>query len=203
MSNYRYIEMAALGRHASPPAGQQTMTLHDHDYRHLRVRTQIRHIVPFAEPLSMALRTAFAAALRFLRARRDLSQGDLALHRDQSHVSRLEAGQRGVTLQVSDDLAKALGVDPMTLLAIAYAAEHQTSPREILSRLEADLSKLNLLDDCIPLDATAQAHPVAAVAGTLRSQIEELKAQGLTQAEIARRLGVSEATVSRHLRKAE
>ncbi|MFY1008069.1 helix-turn-helix domain-containing protein [Pseudomonas juntendi] len=151
----------------------------------------------------MALRTAFAAALRFLRARRDLSQGDLALHRDQSHVSRLEAGQRGVTLQVSDDLAKALGVDPMTLLAIAYAAEHQTSPREVLSRLEADLSKLNLLDDCIPLDATAQAHPVAAEAGTLRSRIEELKAENLSQAEIARRLGVSGATVSRHLHKSK
>lgn len=55
----------------------------------------------------------------------------------------------------------------------------------------------------IPLDATAQAHPVAAVAGTLRSQTQELKAQGLTQAEIARRLGAPQATVSRHLRKAE
>lgn len=149
----------------------------------------------------MALRTAFAAALRFLRAHRDLSQGDLALHRDQSHISRLEAGQRGVTLQVTDDLAKAMGVEPMTLLAIAYAAEHETSPREILKRLEADLDELHLLDACIPLDATAQAHPVASEAETLRSRIQELKTEGLAQAEIARRLGVSGATVSRHLNK--
>ncbi|WP_447741794.1 helix-turn-helix domain-containing protein [Pseudomonas laurentiana] len=151
----------------------------------------------------MALRTAFAAALRFLRARRDLSQGDLALLRDQSHVSRLEAGQRGVTLQVSDDLAKALGVEPMTLLAVAYAAEHGTSPREILIRLETDLRHLKLLDDLVPLDAPPQAHPVVSEAETLRSRIQELKAQGLSQAEVARRLGVSGATVSRHLRRSE
>lgn len=149
----------------------------------------------------MALRTAFAAALRFLRARRDLSQGDLALDRDQSHISRLEAGQRGVTLQVSDDLARALGVEPMTLLAMAYAAEHGTSPREVLSRLEAELEQMNLLDDSIPLDTTAQPHPVAAQAETLRKRIQAMKAQGLSQAEVARQLGISGATVSRHLRR--
>lgn len=151
----------------------------------------------------MSLRPAFAAALRFLRARRDLLQGDLALHRDQSHVSRLEAAQRGVTLQVSDDLAKALGVEPMTLLAVAYAAEHGTPPREIVARLEADLKKLNLLDEVIPLEPASQAHPVAVEAEILRKRIQALKAQGLSQAEIARQLGVSGATVSRHLRRVE
>ncbi|MFR0713632.1 helix-turn-helix domain-containing protein [Enterobacterales bacterium BD_CKDN230030183-1A_HGKHYDSX7] len=151
----------------------------------------------------MPLRTAFAAALRFLRARRDLSQGDLALIRDQSHVSRLEAGQRGVTLQASDDLAKALGVEPMTLLAVAYAAEHGTSPREVLNRLETDLRQLRLLDDCVPLDAPPQLHPVVSEAETLRSSILELKGQGLSQAEIGRRLGVSGATVSRHLKNSK
>lgn len=179
------------------------MTLRANDYKHLRVTTQTRHIVPFVERTSMALRTAFAAALRFLRARRDLSQSDLALLRDQSHVSRLEAGQRGVTLQVSDDLAKALRVEPMTLLAVTYAAKHGISPREILSRLEADLGHLNLLDDSIPLDPTVLVHPVVSEAETLRSRIHELKGQGLSQAEVARRLGVSGATVSRHLRKVD
>lgn len=89
----------------------------------------------------------------------------------------------------------------MTLLAVAYAAEHGISPREILSRLAADLGQLDLLDDCIPLDATALVHPVVSEAESLRLRILELKAQGLSQAEVARRLGVSGATVSRHLRK--
>lgn len=151
----------------------------------------------------MSLRPAFAAALRFLRARRDLLQGDLALHRDQSHVSRLEAGQRGVTLQISDDLAKALGVQPMTLLALAYAAEHGTSPRTILARLEADLKELNVLDNVIPLEPASRAHPVVVEAEILRKRIQALKAQGLSQAEIARQLGVSGATVSRHLHRLE
>lgn len=149
----------------------------------------------------MPLRTAFASALRFLRAHRELSQGDLALERDQSHVSRLEAGQRGVTLQVSQDLAKALGVDPLTLLAVTYAAEHAVSPREILQRLEADLMRMELLDKLVSLNAPAQAHPVVAQADTLRARIQELKARDLSQAEIARQLGVSGATVSRHLRR--
>ena len=151
----------------------------------------------------MALRTAFAAALRFLRGRRGLSQSDLGCLRDQSHISRLEAGQRSVTLQFSDDLSKALAVDPMTLLAVAYAAERGTTPREVLGRLEADLGQLNLLDDLIPLDVAAQAHPVVSEAETLRSRSLDLKAEGLSQAEIARQLGVSGATVSRHLRKAQ
>ncbi|MGF6399353.1 DNA-binding NarL/FixJ family response regulator [Pseudomonas frederiksbergensis] len=111
--------------------------------------------------------------------------------------------QRGVTLQVSDDLAKALGVDPLNLLTVAYAAEHAASPREILQRLEADLIKMDLLDAAISLDASAQEQSVTAQAEALRARIQELKAQGLSQAEIARQLGVSGATVSRHLRKAD
>ncbi|WP_027906802.1 helix-turn-helix domain-containing protein [Pseudomonas taiwanensis] len=149
----------------------------------------------------MALRTAFAAALRFLRAHRDLSQADLGGQRDQSHVSRLEAAQRNVTLKVSEDLAKALELDPMTLLTVVYAAERGTSPRQILKSIKIDLEKAGLLDADIPLNPASQVHPISAQAATLRKRILELKAQDLSQAEIARQLGVSGATVSRHLHK--
>lgn len=49
MSNYRYIEKASSGLVRISATGQQTVGLHSNDYKHLRVTTQIRHIVPFTE----------------------------------------------------------------------------------------------------------------------------------------------------------
>lgn len=73
--------------------------------------------------------------------------------------------------------------------------------RDILQRLEAGLIRMELLDGLVSLDAPAQAYPVAAQADTLRARIQERKARDLSQAEIAKQLGVSGATVSRHLRR--
>jgi hypothetical protein len=42
--------------------------------------------------------------------------------------------------------------------------------------------KMDLLDAAIPLDASAQEHPVTALAEALRPRIQELKVQGLSQA---------------------
>lgn len=149
----------------------------------------------------MSLRTAFAAALQFLRAHRQLSQQGIANQTDQSHISRLEAGARSVSLEVSQELAEALRLDPMSLLTIVYAAERGQSPREILSRIQDDLESSDLLDASIPSKPVQAVHPVVAEALELKSKIIGLMAEGLTQAEVARRLGVSRSTVSKHLQK--
>lgn len=149
----------------------------------------------------MSLRTAFAVALKFLRVRRQLSQLDLAKHRDQSYISRLESGANAVTLEVSNELAQELKLDPMSLLAVTYAAERGQSPREVIAGLQADLEAAGLLDASFPLQPDAIPHPVVAEAQALNEQILAHMVQGLSQAETARRLGVSRETVSRHLRK--
>ena len=149
----------------------------------------------------MSLRTAYAAALQLLRTRGEISQRELADAVDPSYVSRLEAGTRSVTLDVSHGLAKALGVDPLTLLALAYAAERGQTPRQVVDQLVRDLESTGLLGSEIPPLPSKRTHPVVAASLELRAQIRELIDQGFSQAEVARRLGVSRQTVSNRLKK--
>ncbi|KRP60171.1 MULTISPECIES: helix-turn-helix domain-containing protein [Pseudomonas] len=149
----------------------------------------------------MSLRTAYAAALQLLRTRGEISQRELADAVDPSYVSRLEAGTRSVTLDVSHELAKALGVDPLTLLALAYAAERGQTPRQVVDQLVRDLESTGLLGSEIPPLPSKRTHPVVAASLELRAQIRELIDQGFSQAEVARRLGVSRQTVSNRLKK--
>ena len=149
----------------------------------------------------MSLRIAYAAALRFLRKRGELSQQHLAPAVNPSYVSRLESGTRSVTLDVSQELAKALNVDPLTLLALAYAAERDQTPQEVVHHLLGDLSDQDLLTSKIPAEITKDPHPEVVAGLELHAQIVELMDQGLTQAEVARRLGIARQTVSNHLKR--
>ena len=149
----------------------------------------------------MSLRIAYASALRFLRTRSEVSQQQLAPAANPSYVSRLEAGARSVTLDVSQELAKALNVDPLTLLVLAYAAERDQTPQEVVNHLWGDLSDQDLLGSKIPSGITKDPHPEVVAGMELHAQIIELMDQGLTQAEVARRLGIARQTVSNHLKR--
>ena len=149
----------------------------------------------------MSLRTAYAAALQLLRTRRETSQRELADAVDPSYVSRLEAGTRSVTLDVSHELAKALGEDPLTLVTLAYAAERRLTPQQVVDQLVKDLELTGLLGNEVPALPSKKAHPVVTASLELREQIKKLIDQGLTQAEVARKLGISRQTVSNRLKK--
>ncbi|MGE8439229.1 MAG: helix-turn-helix domain-containing protein [Pseudomonas palmensis] len=148
----------------------------------------------------MSLRTAFAAALQLLRTHRESSQQDLAEAVDPSYISRLESGARSVTLDVSQDIAKALGVDPLTLLTLAYAAERGQTPQQVLDHLAKDLESTGFLGSEIPALPSKKPHPIVAASLELREQIKGLVDQGYSQAEVARKLGISRQTVSNRLK---
>lgn len=149
----------------------------------------------------MSLRIAYASALRFLRKRNEVSQHDLAPAANPSYVSRLEAGARSVTLDVSQELAKALNVDPLTLLVLAYAAERDQTPQEVMNHLLGDLRAQDLLTSKIPSGIAKIPHPEVVAGMDLHAQIIGLMDQGLTQAEVARLLGIARQTVSNHLKR--
>lgn len=149
----------------------------------------------------MSLRISYAAALQFLRVHRESSQQKLGQAADQSYISRLESGTRSVTLDVSQELAQALGVDPLTLLVLAYASDRGQTPHQVLDHLLTDLTKTGLLDSEIPSLPSKRTHPISAAAEQLHAQIKVLVAKGLSPSEIARRLGVARQTVSNHLKK--
>lgn len=149
----------------------------------------------------MSLRIAYAAALRFLRKRSEVSQQQLAAAANPSYVSRLESGARSVTLDVSQELAKALNVDPLTLLVLAYAAERDQTPQEVMEHLLGDLSAEGLLAIKIPSGLARDPHPEVVAGLELNARIKVLMDQGLSQAEVARQLGVARQTVSNHLKR--
>lgn len=147
----------------------------------------------------MSLRNAFGAALQFLRANKRLSQREISTHIDPSHVSRLEAAQRSVSLEVSRELAQALNLDPMSLLALVYAADTGESPRTIIRRAYEDLESLALLDATLPGEPTKIEHPRIVGAAELKQKIMRLMAEGNSQADVARLLGIAKSTVTRRL----
>jgi transcriptional regulator with XRE-family HTH domain len=149
----------------------------------------------------MSLRIAYGSTLKFLRARQDASQEDLGHAIDRSYISRLERGERSVTLDVSHSLAEALYVDPLTLLVLTYAAERGQTPQQVVDHLLSDLAANGLNGSRIPSLPPEAPHPVTVAAEQLRARIKELIDQGLSQAEVARRLGVARQTVSNHLKK--
>lgn len=64
------------------------------------------------------LREILGSNVRQLRQKKNWSQEELAGRADlsQTYVSQLESGQRAVTIDVLDQLARALGVPPDQLL---------------------------------------------------------------------------------------
>lgn len=146
----------------------------------------------------MTLREAFASALQFLRARRGLSQYDIAPSVAQSYVSRLEAGKRSVSLEMSAELADAIGLHPLSFLALVYAAKDGRPAHEIIRLAEQQLSEALLLQVMIAPDRERlpQRRKVGA-ALTARAVLEQ-KNHGKTQAEAARSLQISTSTVGRY-----
>lgn len=149
----------------------------------------------------MSLRSAFASTLQALRAHRGLTQKDISDTTDPSHVSRLEAGTRSVSLEVSQELAQAMGLQPVSLITMVYASKDGTTAREILQKVQGDLDALGLLDTPIPAEPVKVVHPRVTEAAELKRKILELIAEGKSQAEAARHLKVSPSTVTKHLKK--
>ncbi|MGV8863493.1 MAG: helix-turn-helix domain-containing protein [Pseudomonas sp.] len=146
----------------------------------------------------MSLRQAFADALKFARRMRGLSQLQISGSLDASYISRLEAAQSSVTVEASDELAHGLNLEPLSLLSLAYAAEQNLTPKEVLQRVTDELKRLALLDVRVARDTEHVNHAFTAKGAQTTLAVQELKREGHNQAEVARRLGLSTSTVGRH-----
>ncbi|WP_164705644.1 helix-turn-helix domain-containing protein, partial [Pseudomonas viridiflava] len=102
----------------------------------------------------MSLRYSFAASLQLLRTRKGLLQEDIANvggSVSQPYVSKLELGKSVVSLDSSYQLAAALNVEPITLLALTVASHKHVTAREILLTALAELDALELADASLPM----------------------------------------------------
>ncbi|MNF85247.1 hypothetical protein D3C84_676350 [compost metagenome] len=98
----------------------------------------------------MVLRKAYAAVLQLLRTRLGLSQHGIALTVTQSHVSQLEAVKTSATLEVSQELAGAMRLHPISFLSPVHAAQDQKTAREVLHLALEELDAMGLLDASLP-----------------------------------------------------
>lgn len=146
----------------------------------------------------MQLRRAYANTLRFLRERKGLNQLELAGAVDASYISRLEHGESAVTIETNESLAEALEITPLAVLALVHGAKRGVSAREMLKQASEELQRLELMDSLIPTDQDGPMHPQVAKGMETTKAVQALKANGLSQAEIARELNLSTSTVGRH-----
>jgi transcriptional regulator with XRE-family HTH domain len=87
----------------------------------------------------MERKIAFGLALRKSRLHRGLSQETLAP--SQAYVSEVENGKKSPSIEKVEDLAKALDIHPITLLAKSYLLEGE-DVSTLLKRVELELNDL-------------------------------------------------------------
>lgn len=144
------------------------------------------------------LRHAIAAALTHVRQQQRVLLTDLEEGVTASHLSRIERSERGVTVEKLDEIARQLGVHPLTLLALAYGADEIVRPTDLLKQVSKEVAGLGGSVAPLLIKADTRTHARVAAAQERREEVQRLKAQGLTKAEVARELGVSKQTVGRH-----
>ncbi|HVZ43177.1 MAG TPA: helix-turn-helix transcriptional regulator [Ramlibacter sp.] len=89
----------------------------------------------------MPQKPSFAAALKTVRKARGLSQEAFSEVSSRTYLSSLERGLKSPTLNKIESLSEALGVHPLTLLALAYAADDK-SLQKLLARVSAELDEM-------------------------------------------------------------
>ncbi|AJA14090.1 helix-turn-helix protein [compost metagenome] len=143
------------------------------------------------------LRHSLAAALRHVRRQQQVLLTDLEEGVTASHLSRVERAERGVTIEKLDEIARQLGVHPLSLLALAYSAEEATRPSDLLKQVSKEVTVLAGGSEPLIVDQE-EGHSRVAAAAKRREDVQRLKDEGLTKAEVARALAVSKQTVARH-----
>ena len=145
----------------------------------------------------MSLRKAYAATLQWLRVRQGWSQADLQQQTDQAHISRLEASTTSATVDLSADLAKALGLMPLSFLTLVAAADEGKTARSVLNDTMKELMQLGVLDEQLPAEPQKLTTPQRIAAAERLKAVRDLKAAGLSQAEVCRQLELPKSTVNR------
>jgi len=91
----------------------------------------------------MAHQDFFCQALRRARKARGMTQEDFSTMSSRTYVSMLERGERSPTLAKINELSEALGIHPLTLLALAYAGPVGPAEiRKLLTEIEREATAL-------------------------------------------------------------
>ncbi|MBK0057186.1 XRE family transcriptional regulator [Pseudomonas sp. S44] len=159
--------------------------------------------------LQMSLREPLAAVLRLTRTARNLSQEDFHGRVEARQMNNIERAKSNPTLSSLEDIAIALDVDLVALVAVASAHDRNQTPKEFLKDLACEITKLEKLGVLDKLDGEFTDGKLQSVHGRVRSgaanraAVLQCKAEGKTQKETAELLGLAKSTVSKLWKEAK
>ncbi|MQT71329.1 HTH domain-containing protein [Pseudomonas sp. FSL R10-0071] len=145
---------------------------------------------------------ALAVVVRGIRRGQGLSQEDIN-NLGRSHFSRIERGEVSIGLDVLVRLAGILDLDPATLLLMATSMQNHESFKDGQKRLTKQLARIRKAGIDLEIESqarTGKPHPGRPARPDAARNTIEAKQWGISVAEIAERLGLSEATVRRYLK---
>ncbi len=152
----------------------------------------------------MSLKNELAATLRAIRKQRGATYAELEDVSAQATISLIEQAKIGVKIDRLAKLAQALDIDLIALLTLAVCMQNDERPEDVLARAAQDvkafeavggLEQMRLNFDDGDLRARSRGRPGNQARATV---VRELKAQGLTQTQVAQKLGLANSTVHRY-----
>lgn len=90
----------------------------------------------------MMSKSSLPETLRRLRKVRGLSQEAFSDVSSRTYLSSLERGLKSPTLNKLEDICAVLEVQPLTLLALAYAAGDAQGARKLLAQVKQEVESL-------------------------------------------------------------
>lgn len=151
----------------------------------------------------MPMREPLAAVLRLTRTAQGLSQETFHGRVEARHISNIENAKSSPTLATLEELASALGIDLVAILAAASAFEKGLDLKEYLRYLAAEAGRLESLGVLEKIDGEFEAgklvtaHPRVRSSSLNKTAVLKCRATGMTQKETVEALGLGKATVSR------
>ncbi|MEA9990469.1 transcriptional regulator [Pseudomonas sp. RTS1] len=152
----------------------------------------------------MHLKEALAGALRGARAHQGLNYEELAGATHRTYVGKLEQARANATLEKLDEIADYIGLDILTMVTLAVAAQGDELPSEALQRTALRIREFEvsggwqLVEEQFrdgKLIKRSQGKPKRPLnADTIRA----LKAAGMDKKLIAEKLGVARSTVQKY-----
>ncbi|MCY1434500.1 helix-turn-helix domain-containing protein [Pseudomonas fluorescens] len=91
----------------------------------------------------MELRESFGETVRSIRRSKGLAQGEIGTN--QGFISELESGLKAPTLPKIAEIAKKLGLHPITLLTATYETMGPENAEELLAKVTSELENLKQL----------------------------------------------------------
>lgn len=152
----------------------------------------------------MALKTEIAATLRAIRQQRGLSYDSLSDAAFRTTLSLLERGKSGVSIEKLTELAHALDFDPIALTTLCVALRRGENFEDTLASAQKELQRfaaaggIELLHQQMDGKNLIKRSPGQPLRSQNLQAVQALKAQGKTQAEAIRELGLSHSTVQRY-----